>query len=168
MGIGSFLAGMFLGGACSSSTVTHNHHTTIVHNPVQYPDNWDEYDNEEKLEWLKNRNYWHEYYELKHSLYERVEFKLVEGNNIYCKVIDSIIKNKGDKTEAEQLFIDYLNKKYMFKVLNATIKMEIKMEVDRMNDYIQHNYSSISQFYKPVEDYYFKITVNCGGENEVI
>lgn len=157
MGIGSFLAGMFLGGACSSSSVTHNHHTTVIHNPIQYPDDWDEYDDEKKLKWLKNRSYWHEYYEFKHSLYERAEFKLVEGDNIYYKVIDSIIKNKGDKTEAEQLFIEYLDKRYMFQPLTEITRTEIRMEVDRMNDYIQHNYSSISQFYKPVEDYYFEI-----------
>lgn len=157
MGIGSFLAGLCLGGCRSSNTVTHEHHTTIIRNPIQYPDDWDDYTDEGKLEWLKNRSYWSEYYELKHSLYERAEikFKLVEGDNIYYKVIDSIIKNRGNKTEAEQLFTEYLNKRYMFKVLNDTTRMEIKMEIDKMNDYIQHNYSSISQFYKPAEDYYF-------------
>ena len=165
MGIGSFLAGMFLGGACSSNVVTHNHHTTVIRNPVQYPNDWDEYDSEKKLEWLKNRCYWREYYQLKDYLYEqaykRVEFKLVEeGDNIYYKVLDSIIKNKGDKTEADQLFLEYLNKKYMTKFLNNTTRMEIKMEVDQMNDYIQNNYSSISQFYKPVEAYYFNVKIN--------
>lgn len=155
MGVGSFLAGLFLGSRCSSNTITNNHNTTIVRNPIQYPDDWDDYDNEEKLEWLKNRSYWHEYNELKHSLYTRAEFKLVEGDDIYYKVIDSIVKNKGDKTEAEKLFTDYLNKRYRSKPFNDTTKMEIKMEVDRMNDYIQHNWSSISQFYQPVEDYYF-------------
>lgn len=154
MSIGSFLAGLFLG-SCSSNTITRNHNTTIIRNPIQYPADWDDYSDEKKLEWLKNRNYWHEYYELKHSLYERVEFKLVEGDDIYYKVMDSIVKNKGDKTEAEQLFTEYLNKRYLGKVLNATTRMEIKMELDRMNDYIRHNYSSISQFYKPVVDCYF-------------
>ena len=155
MSVGSFLAGLFLGGACSSNTVTHNHHTTIIHNPIQYPNDWDDYDNEKKLEWLRDRSYWSEYYELKDSLCKRVEFKLVEGDDIYFKVMDSIIKNNGDKTEAEQLFTEYLNKRYMFKVLNDTITMKLRQEINRMNDYIQHNYSLISQFYKPVEDYYF-------------
>lgn len=159
MGIGSFLAGMFLGSSCSSNTVTHNHHTTIVRNSIQYPNNWDNYTDEEKLEWLKNRSYWSEYYRFKDSLCERVEFKLVEGDNIYYKVVDSIVKNKGDKTKAEKLFTEYLNKKYVCKWLNDTTKMEIKTEVDRMNDYIQHNYSSISHFNKSVEYYYFKVEI---------
>ena len=165
MGMGSFLAGLFLGSSCSSNTVTHKHHTTVIRNPIQYPDDWDDYDNEKKLEWLKNRSYWHEYYKLKDSLYERARFEIVECDNIYydvniySKVIDSIIKNKGDTAEAKQLFTEYLNKRYAFKVLNDTTRTEIKMELDRMNDYIQHNYSSISQFYKPVEDYYFKVEI---------
>ena len=153
MCVGSFLAGLFLGGG--SSTIEHNHSTTIVRNPVQYPDDWDNYDNKKKLEWLKNRSYWHEYYELKHSLYERVEFKLVEVDNIYHKVVDSIIRNKGDTTEANQLFTEYLDKRYMGKVLNNITRAMLAMEVDRMNDYIQQNYSSISQFGKPVEFYIF-------------
>ena len=48
MSIGSFLAGLFLGSSCSSNTVTHNHNTTIVRNPIQYLDDWDDYDDEEK------------------------------------------------------------------------------------------------------------------------
>lgn len=160
MSIGSFLAGLFLGSSCSSNTVTHEHHTTVVRNPIQYPDDWDDYTDEGKLEWLKDRCYWSEYYELRHSLYERAKFEILEYDTIYYRVLDSIVKNKGDKTEAEQLFTEYLNKRYMFKVLNDTTRMEIKMEVDRMNDYIQHNYSSISQFYKPMEDYYFKVEIN--------
>lgn len=158
MSIGSFLGGLFLG-SCSSNTITCNHNTTIIRNPIQYPDDWDDYSDEKKLEWLRNRSYWHEYYELKHSLYERVEFKLVEGDNIYYKVIDSIVKNKGDTTEAAQLFKEYLNKRYLDKVLNDTTRMEIQMELDRMNDYIQNNYSLISQFSKPVEDYCFKVEI---------
>ena len=157
MGIGSFLAGLYLGGG--SSTTVHNHNTTIIRNPIQYPADWDEFSDEKKLDWLKNRSYWHEYHELKHSLYERAQFKLVEGDNIYYKVIDSIVKNKGDTTEAEQLFKEYLNKRYLGKVLNVTTRMEIKMELDRMNEYIQNNYSAISQFYRLVEDYCFKVEI---------
>ena len=158
MSVLSFLAGLFLG-SCSSNNVTHNHNTTTIRNPIQYPDDWDDLSDEEKLKWLRDRSYWHEFYELKGSLYERVEFKLVEGDNIYFKVMDSIIKNNGDKTEAEKLFTDYLNKRYRFKVLNDTTKMEIQMEFNRMNDYIRHNYSLISHFNKSVEDYYFNLEI---------
>lgn len=159
MGIGSFLAGLYLGGG--SSTTVHNHKTVVVCNTIQYPGDWDEYSDEKKLEWLKNRSYWHEYYNLLSSQRKYFEVKIIddEDDNIYYKVIDSIVKNKGDKTEAEQLFTEYLNKRYMFKVLNATTRMEIKMELDRMNEYIQNNYSAISQFYRPVEDYYFKVEI---------
>ena len=160
MGVGSFLAGLFLGGACSSNTVTHNHHTTVIRNPIQYPDDWDDYTDAKKLEWLKNRCYWHEYYNLLSSQRRYFEVKIIDDDdNIYYKVIDSIVKNNGDKTEAEQLFTEYLNKKYMFKYLNDITRMNIKTEVDGMNDYIQRNYSSISQFYRPVEDYYFKVEI---------
>lgn len=131
--------------------------STVVRNPVKYPDDWDDYTVEKKLEWLKNKRYWHEYYELKHSLCERVEFKLVlvEGDNIYHEVIDSIIRNKGDVTEANELFTEYLDKGYMGKVLNNTTREMLAMEVDKMNDYIRQNYSSISQFCEPVENYRF-------------
>lgn len=156
MGIGSFLAGLFLGSSCSSGTVD-NHKTTIVHNPIQYPDDWDNYSNDKKLEWLKNRSHWREYYQLKESLCRQIEFKLVEGNDICFKVMDSIVRNKGDKTEAEQLFLDYLNEKYMFSYFNDTTRTKIKMKVDRVNDYILQNYSSISQFYRPAEDYRFEV-----------
>lgn len=155
MGMGSFLAGLFLGSSCSSNTAVNNHHTTIIKNPIQYPSDWDNYDNDKKLEWLKNRCYWSEYYQLKHSLEKRVEFKLVEGDNICYEVIDSIVRNKGNKTEAEQLFSEYLTKKYMIKLNDITTKTKMEMEVDRMNNYILHNYSAISQFNKTVEDYYF-------------
>lgn len=154
---GSFLTGLFLGRGASTTIYNNHHNTTIIRNPIQYPDDWDNYTDEGKLEWLKNRCYWHEYYELKHSLYERVEFKLIEDDNIYYKVIDSIIKNKGDKTEAEQLFTEYLNKKYAFKRLDNTTITEIKMEVDRMNDYIQYNYPLIPHLYRSVEYYYFNV-----------
>lgn len=154
MSVLSFLAGLFLGSR-SSNNVTHNHNTTIIRNPIQYPDDWDNYTDEKKLGWLRDRSYWHEFHELRSSLYERAKFEIVECDTIYYRVLDSIIKNNGDKTEAEKLFIDYLNKRYMFKVLNDTTKMEIKMEIDRMNDYIRHNYSLISHFNKSVEDYYF-------------
>lgn len=90
--------------------------------------------------------------------FERVEFKLVEGDNIYHKVIDSIVRNNGDKIEAERLFSEYLNNRYALRYINGTLKMEIEMEVDRMNDYIRNNYSAISQFGKPVKCYYFKVT----------
>ena len=156
MCVGSFLAGLFLGGHRSSIPV-YEYNATIISNPIQYPDDWDDYTVEKKLEWLKNRSYWHEYYELKHSLHERVEFKLVEGDNIYHKVVDSIIRNKGDTTEANQLFTEYLNEGYMGKVLNNTTRDMLAMEVDRMNDYIRQNYPSISQFGKPVENYHFDV-----------
>lgn len=157
MSIGSFFAGMFLGRTHSS---THNHHTTIVHNPINYPEDWDNYTNEKKLEWLKNRSYWREYHQLRHSLSERVEFKQVEGDNIiYCEVMSSIIKNEGDKTEANQLFTEYLNKKYMTKPLNSNTEAEIKMEIDRMNDYVQNNRYLLSHFHKPVEYYYFNMVI---------
>lgn len=114
---------------------------------IQYPADWDEYSDEKKLDWLKNRSYWDEYHKLKHSLHEQAEVKLVECDSVYYEVIDSIIRNKGDETEAKQLFAEYLNKRYLGKVLNATTKMKIQMELDRMKEYIQHNYSLISQFY---------------------
>ena len=124
-------------------------YTTNIHVPVQYPDDWDNYTDKKKLKWLKNRSYWHEYYELKHSLHERVKFKLVEGDNIYQEVVDSLVRNKGDKTEAEQLFSEYLKKKYVGKVLNDTTRMMVAMEVKELNDYVRHNYLSISQFSIP-------------------
>lgn len=159
MGVRDFLVGLALGSACSSSEVTHNHHTTTIHNPIQYPANWDNYTDEKKLEWLKNRSYWHEYHELKYSLYQRAKFEILECDTIYYRVLDSLVKNKGDKTEAEQLFIDYLNKKYMFKSFDNLLKMKLKMEVDSLNDYIRKNYSSLSQFFKHVDDYYFDVKV---------
>lgn len=149
MGVGSFLAGLFLGKGSSSSTTVHKHNTIIIRNPIQYPNDWDNYTDEGKLEWLKNRSYWHEYYKLKNSLYQQAEFKLVEGgDDIYSKVINSIIENRGDETEAKQLFSEYLNERFAGKVLNETTRMEFKMEIDRMKNYIQHNYSLISQFYE--------------------
>lgn len=68
----------------------------------------------------------------------------VADNTIYSKVVNSLIKNKGDKTEAEHLFAEYLNAKYVGKVLSEKTKAEVRMEVDRLNDYIQHNYSTES------------------------
>lgn len=70
---------------------------------------------------------------------------LVEVNSIYTKVLNSLIKNQGDTTEAEQLFAEYLSKRYMFKVLTDTTKAAIRMEVEHMNDYIQHNYPAAAQ-----------------------
>lgn len=58
-------------------------------------------------------------------------------------------------TEANELFTEYLDKGYMGKVLNNTTREMLAMEVDKMNDYIRQNYSSISQFCEPVENYRF-------------
>ena len=157
MGIGSFLAGLFLGSSCSSKEV-HNYNTTVVHNLIQYPDDWDNYTDANKLEWLKNRSYWREYYQLEESLSRRVESKLVvESDDICSEVMNSIIRNEGDKTEAEQLFSDYLSKKYMFRCLNDATRINIEMETDRLNDYIRQNNYKIFLFNRSVEGHRFEV-----------
>lgn len=76
MGLGTFLIGLSLGASCNSSTVYHKTNT-VIKNPIQYPNDWNNYSNDKKLKWLKDRCYWSEYYELLSSQCKRFGFKMV-------------------------------------------------------------------------------------------
>lgn len=159
MGLGSFLIGLGLGASCNSSTVYHKT-STVTNIPIQYPNDWDDYSNDKKLKWLKDRCYWSKYYELLSSQRKHVEFKLIddENGNISYKIFDSIIKNKGDTHEALNLLNEYINKKYT--ILNDFTVQKIKFEISKINEYIQSNSSNLDMFYKPIESYYFKFENN--------
>ena len=135
--LGSFiLGGMFAPKGCTDNTVVHKH--TDIHIPVKYPDNWDEFSDTEKLEWLKNRQYWHEFYELKNTLNKKVKFEPVEDNraSIAQTVYESIIKNKGSMDEARKIMENYLAEHFLGKVRNERTQAEINGVIRYVNDFL--------------------------------
>lgn len=147
---GSFLLGRIFFPRANTTEITQNHHVDI-HIPVQYPDNWGEYSNEEKLKWLEDRKYWREYYELKSSLKTSVHVDINQNNDdIKESILQSVLKNKGDLTEAQKLLENYLAEKFQGECISEQTEARINYIIGDINNYLKR-YKNDIEFWGPLK-----------------
>ena len=152
---GSFWLGKFFSLRTNSEQTIHNHHTEI-NIPVQYPDDWQAYSNEEKLKWLEDRKYWREYYELKSSLRRGICIISKQYSNasidasINETILQSIIRNKGDTSEAKMLLESYLNEKFSFMPKTKETLAMINNVIESINKFLIEHRNEM-EFYTDLE-----------------
>lgn len=148
---GSFWLGKFFSSRTDTKQIIHNHHTEI-NIPVQYPDDWQAYSNEEKFKWLKDRKYWREYYELKSSLRCGICITSKQHSDAGIEeiILQSIIRNKGDISEAKILFENYLNEKFSFMPKTKETLVMINDVIESINKFLIEHRNEI-EFYTDLE-----------------
>lgn len=149
---GSFLLGRIFFPRANTKEITQNHHVDI-HIPVQYPDNWGEYSNEEKLDWLKDRKYWREYYELKSDLKSFVHIDInqdIDTDDIKESILQSVLKNEGDLTDAQKLLENYLIEKFSGQPISEQTEARINYIIGDINNYLKR-YKNDIEFWGPLK-----------------